>query len=190
MIQQHDLEGATRSVQQAIEIYPKYFLACQMLGALQLETGHTEDGLNSLKRATEINPNGYYAFHLQGSAQLMLGKLDDSLNSLQKAVALNPKSHPSHLLLGFAFVKKRLFKEAEGPLQKAYSLGGDLAIEAQRYLAVVHDQLGRREDARAALALYLKHAPKEADKEQIKGLILKVSKDPGDGELLRMEDVQ
>ncbi|MBZ5535223.1 MAG: tetratricopeptide repeat protein [Acidobacteriia bacterium] len=167
-------DEAIRLFHQALDIFPNYYLALQALGAVEVRQGQFETAMKILSRAIEINPKSDVSFVSLGIAQLNLNRMEECIASLRQSTALNPRSPSAYLILGYALIKNGRAPEAEDPLQLAFRFGGDRAIESQLYLANAYEKNGKFQDAANALQVYLKHAPKGADKRTIETMIEKL----------------
>lgn len=164
-------DGAIRLLHQALDIFPDYFLALQVLGTVHVRQGRFETALTALSHAIAVNPKSDISFLSLGIAQLNLNRMDECIASLRQSAALNPRSSNAYLILGYALIKNGHAPEAEDPLQLAFRLGGDQAIESQLYLANAYEKDGKFHDAANALQVYIKHAPRGTDKQKIEGMI-------------------
>jgi tetratricopeptide (TPR) repeat protein len=169
-------EEAVALLTKAVALFPDYFQALETLGAMQVRRGQHEEAIKQLTHAVEVNPKGALSYYSMGMAHLNLKQFPAAIEALRKSASINPTAHNTQLMLGYTLISNRQFEEAEAPLKLAYQHGGAKAVDAQQYLAVVYDKLGRFKEAAAALEIYIKEAPKDVDKEKFKMLVERLKK--------------
>lgn len=171
LIKRDQTDDAVEALNRALGIFPDYFLALQTLGAVHVQEAHYETAVKILARSIEINPNADISFLSLGIAQLNLNRIGDCIESLRQSARLNPSSASAHLVLGYALIKNGQSAEAEASLQTAYKIGGAGAAESQLYLATAYEKQRKFQEAADALQLYLKHAPRGTDRQEIQTVI-------------------
>ncbi|MCI0391222.1 MAG: tetratricopeptide repeat protein [Acidobacteria bacterium] len=171
-------DEALEALNRALAIFPDYFQALETLGTLQVSRNQFEAAAQTLSHAIEVNPKAGLSYYSLGMAQINLKKMPEAIEALRKSIIHNPSMPNAHLMLGFSLISNRQFAEAEPPLKQAYQLGGAKMIDAQQYLAVIYDKLGRYKEAAAALEIYVKDLPKDraSDKEKFKQLAERLKK--------------
>ncbi len=171
-------DDALAALQRAVKSFPDYFQALETLGTLQVNRQEFEPAIQTLRHALEINPKAGNSHYSLGLAHLNLKHWPAGIESLRKATTYNPTMANAHLMLGYCFISNRQFADAEAPLKQSYQLGGAKMADAQQYLAVIYDKLGRYKEAATALEVYVKDLPKdrEADKEKFKQLADRLKK--------------
>lgn len=158
----------------ALEIYPQYFDALEMLGSEQVKGQEYEPAIPVLARALEINPRAYPSCFALGVAQYNLKQLQPAVESFRRAVSLSERSINANLWLGIALRQISRLDEAEGYLKRADSLAGSKLPDAHWQLALLFNQLKRFKEAADELELFLKVQPDSRDAELIKKLIQKL----------------
>lgn len=171
--------AAVTHLNQALNIFPSYFLALQQLGLIYLETKQYQQAIPPLVKALEVNPKAASSFLALGIASLELGRSDLALDALERSRRLDDKSFRVHLFLGLAFVSLNRLDEAEGSLRESLRLGGPArASVAHLHLAAVHSKRGKNRQAIDELELYLRENPKAGNllgvQEAIKRLKMKL----------------
>jgi tetratricopeptide (TPR) repeat protein len=86
---------ARRRIGQALEIYPKYALALELRGTLNMGEGHLEEACSDFQQAIEYDPN-------LGGAYLSLGAAYNRRQHFDEAVA--PLTHATMMLPNFWMV--------------------------------------------------------------------------------------
>ncbi|REJ75728.1 MAG: hypothetical protein DWQ47_09710 [Acidobacteria bacterium] len=131
-------ERALEEVSKAVDIFPEYFLALELLGDLSLKTQKIEQAEAAFLRATNVNPRCFGCFFNLGIARNKLNKHQLAAESLEKANALDSGSINSHLLLGIVYRKLKRFSDAEAVLLRAKELGKDDEADVNWQLAELY----------------------------------------------------
>ena len=151
------LASARRAVQLDGGDYIAHFILC----AAYLRAGDHAAALAEAIRSAELNPSDAHTYNLVGLALSLMGRPDEALPHLEKAQALSPNDPRMTLMLAYTalahFVAER------------YEVAADWARRAIRaepshpephiFLTASLGQLGRIEEARAALAAYARLRP-------------------------------
>ncbi|HWN08902.1 MAG TPA: tetratricopeptide repeat protein [Pyrinomonadaceae bacterium] len=167
-------ESAIQFFQKAIELYPDYFLALEMLGTEYVKGGKYVEAVPVLSRATELNPNASKSFYALGVAHLKTDRSAEAVNWLQRAADKDAKSANTFMMLGLAHGNLGAYGESETAFKKAYLLGKSDVAEVHFYLAGIYNKQQRYADAVRELELFLKESKDIRDRDQIKGLIVKL----------------
>jgi tetratricopeptide (TPR) repeat protein len=155
----------------AIEIYPQYFDALEMLGTEQVKDRQYERAVPVLTKALEINSRAFSSCFALGVAQYNLKQLEPAIESFRRAVTLNEKSVNANLWLGIALRQTSKLDEAEVALTRADGLAGSKLPDAHWQLALLFNQQKRYKEAADELEIFLKVQPDSRDAELIKKLI-------------------
>lgn len=161
------------SLKKAIDIFPDYFLALELLGTEYVKRGQFNDAVPVLTRATQVNPNAAKSLYALGVANLKSNRSVEALNWLLRAQDKNARNPNVHMMLGIAYGNLGSLVEAERAFKKAYLLGGgksDVA-DVHFYLAGIYNRQRKYSEAILELELFLKEADDVKDRTQIKGLI-------------------
>jgi tetratricopeptide (TPR) repeat protein len=161
-------------LKRAIEIFPEYFDALELLGTQYVKLAQFETAITILTRALSLNNKSASTLYALGVAQLKLGQLNDSIESFRSAIGLNPNNPNSYLMLGLAYGESGSLDQAETALKKAWEQGGGDASDAHLYLAGIYDNREKFGEAWRQLELYLKEAKSLKDKSQIKEMIARL----------------
>jgi tetratricopeptide (TPR) repeat protein len=167
-------ESAIQFFQKAIELYPDYFLALELLGTEYVKVGKYENAVPILSRAAEINPNASRSLYALGVAHLKTNRSAEAVNWLQRAADKDAKSANVFMMLGLAHGNLGSFAESETAFKKAYLLGKSNVAEVHFYLAGIYNKQQRYAEAASELELFLKESKDIKDREQIKGMIGKL----------------
>lgn len=152
-----DFEGAAASLRRAMEIFPDYYAALELLGTEHVKRYEYQDALPLLSRAIELNRSDWRSFYALGLALTELKRPAEAVIPLRHAVELNPEWAYTHLRLGIAICQAETESaDATKELKEALRLGGDKLPEANLYLAFIYDRSGKYQEATAALEAYLR----------------------------------
>jgi tetratricopeptide (TPR) repeat protein len=166
-------ESAIQFFQKAIELYPDYFLALELLGTEYVKGGMYDKAVPILSRATQVNPNASKSLYALGVAHLKTNHSAEAVNWLQRAADKDAKNANAFMMLGLAHGNLGSYGESETAFKKAYLLGKSNVAEVHFYLAGIYHKQHRYADAVRELELFLKESKDIKDRDQIKGLILK-----------------
>ena len=167
-------ESAIQFFQKAIELYPDYFLALELLGTEYVKGGKYENAVPILSRAAELNPNASKSLYALGVAHLKTNRSAEAVNWLQRAADKDARSANVFMMLGLAHGNLGSYGESETAFKKAYLLGKSDVAEVHFYLAGIYNKQQRYADAVRELELFLKESKDIKDRDQIKGLIVKL----------------
>ncbi len=171
-VREGQLDAGMVELKQALDLFPAYFQALELLGKEQVKAGQYEAGVPVLLRAVQVNPRAAASHYALGVAYLKLGQLDVAIAALNKAANFNPANANTQMMLGIAFNQENQLPEAETAFKKALQLGGIAAAEAHFYLASVYEKQQRLAAAIAQLELYLKESKAIKDPGYIREIIL------------------
>lgn len=161
------------ALKKALEIFPQYFDALEMLGSEQVKQQEYEQAVPVLTKATEVNPRAFPSWYALGVAQFNLKQMSAAVESLRRAVLLNEKSINANLWLGMALRQSARLDEAETYIKQANLLADSKLPDAHWQLALLYNQLKRYGEAADELEIFLKVQPDTRDAQQIKKLIQK-----------------
>lgn len=172
-VKDNKFEQAIPFLRKALEIFPDYYLALELLGTEYVKADKPSDALPLLTRALELNETGPKSLYALGVAYLKLNQFSDATAWLQKAVAQDGSNVNAHLMLGIASGRIGRLDEAEAALKKAYKLGGEQVADVHLYLAGIYDKQKKYGDAVRELELFLKEG-KDLDEAKVKAMIAKM----------------
>ena len=126
-MQAQDAAGSILHFQKAIELYPQYAEAYQLLGVMHMQTGKFPDAETELQKATDIEPNLSTAYFALGICRNVMAKYPEAETALLKGLELDPKSADGHYQLGNTYWALERWQDADDQAQKAIALKPDLA---------------------------------------------------------------
>lgn len=166
-------EAAVQSLTKAIEIFPDYFVALELLGTEYVKGGKYDNAVPILSRAIEVNPAASKSLYALGVAHLKTNKPAEAINWLQRASDKDPRNANVYMMLGLAHGTVGRLSESETAFKKAYLLGKSDVAEVHFYLAGIYNKQQKYSDAARELELFLKESKDIKDRDQIKSMIAK-----------------
>ncbi len=164
-------QEAFAALKSAIDLFPQYFDALELLGTEQVKDRHYEAAIPALTKALEVNSKAHASAFALGVAQYNLKQLQPAIESFRRAVLLNERSINANLWLGIALRQTSRPDEAESYLKRADILADSKLPDAHWQLALLYNQLKRYKEAADELETFLKVQPDTRDVELIKKLI-------------------
>lgn len=162
------------NLQRAIELFPDYYAALDLLGQEYIKRENYKAAQPVLTRAVSVNARGYSSWYALGYAQYKLRMLPAAVESINKAASINPESVNAQLLLGTLQRIQQQWQDAETHLNRAKSLSKTGIAEVHWQLALLYNQTGRFAKAADELERFLKAQPDSRDAEKIRMLIAKL----------------
>ena len=168
-LKKNDLKMAEISLTHAIEIFPDYYDALELLGSEYVMHDYFYSAAPLLAHAVEINKNAWHSFYGLGVSLVELGRRSEGLDALRHAVALNPKSINASMRLGLELAKDgRYTDEAIKLLSNVTHMAGKRLPDAYLALASLHSKKKEYREAADALDDYLQASPSTDQRENIK----------------------
>jgi hypothetical protein len=164
---------AYESLKSALEIFPKYFDALELLGIEYVRDGHFDAARILLSIAVEVNPRAYKSWHALAAAFNALNAPTEAIQAAEKSVEINPLEPQSMLLLGMLLRQAKRYADADKRLTKANELFEGKSADTHWELALLYGNgLKRYRDAARELKTFLKMQPDHKNAENIKKLIV------------------
>ncbi|MBS1790529.1 MAG: tetratricopeptide repeat protein [Acidobacteria bacterium] len=165
------LEQGMNALQEALKVFPNYFLALELLGKELVKADRYDEGIPVLLHALKINSRSATSHYALGVAYLKQGKLGSAIESLNNAASFNPTNANTQMMLGLAYRQHNQLPESVIAFKKAIQLGGGAAAEAHFYLAGTYEKQQQIENAISELELYLKEGKDITNPDQIREMI-------------------
>ena len=163
---------AISKLENAIRIFPDYFLALDRLGYEYIALNKFAEAEKVFERALKVNPKSFSSKSGLGIAQFKLDKKADSAKTIEEALVINPSSPTSFLFLGKIYRELKEYEKAETNLKKAADLSKNKLADVHWELALLYYyNLNRYNDAADELELYLKANSNAENKKQVEKLI-------------------
>lgn len=170
-----DTAQAIKDLNDALAIFPNYFLASQQLGLVYVEAEEYQKAIPPLVKSIEVNAKAGPSYLALGIASLKLGRADLALDALQRARSFDEKSFRVHFYLGLTLIELNRLDEAEAALKTSYQVGGAAkASSARLYLASIYSKRGQHQRAIEQLETYLRESPKATNTASVKDAIAKL----------------
>jgi predicted Zn-dependent protease len=163
-------EQADAALKKAIELFPDYFLALELLGTEYVKRGQFDSALPLLAHAVEVNRRAPKSLYALGVANLKLNHLAESIEWLKKAASEDSSNPNTYVMLGQAYGNNREYDQSAKALRKAIELGGNQVAEVHFYLASIYNKQSKYAEAVKELEIYLKEG-KDIDRAKIKAAI-------------------
>lgn len=170
------------ALENAIEIFPLYFEALQVLGSEYVKQQDYERAIPLLTKAIEVNRQSYRSLYTLSIAQYNLKQVSEAIESMKRAIAFNQQSIAANLWLGMLLRQTDKFDEAETYLKQADHLAASKSPDVHWQLALLFNQVKRYKEAADELELFLKVQPDSKDTELIKKLIKKFRQQSSEGQ--------
>jgi tetratricopeptide (TPR) repeat protein len=164
-------QEGVETLKKAIDIFPLYFDALELLGTEYVKQQEFELAVPVLTKAIEVNRRAYLSTYALSVAQYHLKQAPEAIESMRRAITLNPKSINGNLWLGTLLRQAAKLDEAETYLKHADQLAASKSPEVHWQLALLFDKLKKYKEAADELEQFLKIQPDSKDKELIQKLI-------------------
>jgi tetratricopeptide (TPR) repeat protein len=160
-LERGDFDAAFAALGRAVELFPDYYDALELLGTERVRRGEYEQALPPLERAVAVNRNGWRGFYSLGVALSELKRKDEALAALRRAAELNPRSPNTNMRLGMALAPDPAARaEAIKVFKKVIELDEKRVPDAYLYLGRLQDLEGRGAEAVGSLRAYARLAPR------------------------------
>ncbi|HEY0098995.1 MAG TPA: tetratricopeptide repeat protein [Pyrinomonadaceae bacterium] len=165
-------DQALLSLQRAVELFPTYFAALDLLGQEHVKRGNYEGAQPFLTRAVAVNRRSPSTWYALGYAQYKLRQFPAATEALNKSASYNPNSINTQLVLGTVQRRQQQWLAAETHLQRAKALSKTTPVaEVHWQLALLYNQTNRAAAAADELELFLKAQPDSRDEVRIRKVI-------------------
>jgi tetratricopeptide (TPR) repeat protein len=130
-------------------------LAYRVASAMSWDLRQFDDAVAQAMQGVVLSPNDPDGYVALTWAKILTGRADEALDLIQRAMRLDPKNTGAYLyVLGLARLGLTQYTEALTALQQAHAQNPDY-LDVNVPLAVAYSNLGREEEARAALDRYM-----------------------------------
>ena len=164
-------EEAIAHLRNAIDIYPRYLMAHNDLGAQLIELGQLDESEKELRLALSIDSAAFNPTLNLGIVLVKKHEIQPAINILEKAVSMQSQSPAARLYLGVALMSNSQTERAERELIAAHDLGGSEYAIALFHLGRLYMERGDRQLARQYFERYLGEAPKASNTDSVRKLI-------------------
>jgi serine protease Do len=122
MYSRGDVNGAMRSLNQALKLNPNYAAAYSMRGILNYIARDQDAALNDFNKALKLNPNNAFTYVGRGLAYSAIGIKQEAIADYSKAIAVNAFHAPAYYNRGVMQYNLGNTQEAMPDLRKAAEL--------------------------------------------------------------------
>lgn len=164
-------EEAIRHLRRAIDLYPRYMVAHNDLGAQLLEQGQWDEAQEALRRALELAPKAFNPNLNLGIVLVNQQRFIEAAEFLNIALTRESSSPTARLYLGLAMLGLNDLDGAERELKTAHDLGGGASGLALFHLGQLYMNKGEQGLARKMFELYLQEVPNAANTAQVQKLL-------------------
>ncbi len=175
------LAEAQELYREILELKPRHFDALQLLGALALQGGRIEEGVDLLSKALAVNPKQSAVHSNLAYALNALHRFDEALASANRALALQPQFPDALNNRGNAQAGLDQPLDALASFDRAIALAADFAQAWNNRACVLRD-LGRPADALASCDRALALQPGYAEAWSNRGNALSDMNEPHEAE--------
>jgi tetratricopeptide (TPR) repeat protein len=159
LLENKNSEDAIRHLENAINLYPKFFEAELSLGTIYMDNAEWDKAEQALRSALSINPRGANALFAIGELSLQRNRLDEAEKSLIEGLKLENRSWRGHFTLGRVYWGKGDLRHAGKHIALTIQLNPGLA-QAHLLGANILLRANKNEDALAEFEEYLRLNPK------------------------------
>ncbi len=173
------VEIGIEELQNAIKLFPTYYLALERLGREYINQQKYENARDSFAKAVAVNARSFNGWYGLGYASYALRQSEAAVEAAEKAVALNSNSVDAVLFLGISKRQAKRYEEAEKSLKHANKLAKGKSPDVHWNLALLYaHNLKRYKDAATELELYLVAKPDDPNVANIRKLIKQFREKP------------
>jgi TolB-like protein/Tfp pilus assembly protein PilF len=155
------LEARDRAARRCVALNSENAVCSLALGGALFQSGETSKALSALQRSIELNPNFSYAHAVLGAVLVVLRRPEEGIAHLERALRLDSKNPGKAQWLdgmSTAHFAAGHYEEAVDWAKQSIQINPD-SDSSYRSLAVGYAQLGRIDEARAAVAEALRIDP-------------------------------
>lgn len=166
-----NLKEAQKQLEQAYKLAPNSPAINFLLGYLYFQRQDYPQAQNFLAKAATGDRHNVPALTLLGRVRLQRGEIDSARATLEDAVAAGPEDWMAHKYLADAYLKNRVYEKARAQAQLVIDHSKAAANSAQLVLGQALANLGKSDEAIAALETFLRNAPNSSNAPQVRNLI-------------------
>jgi tetratricopeptide (TPR) repeat protein len=155
----------------AIQIYPKYYDAHMALGELYAKNQDFLSAEVAFNQAIELKPKAAEAYFHLGVVLVKDQKAAEATEKLRQAMQLGDKSANTYMFLGLALMNMAEYQESEKMLIKALDIAGNVQPGIRIYLADCYERWGKKIECIEQLEAYVRAVPTAPNTPNIEKLI-------------------
>ncbi|MGP8243620.1 MAG: tetratricopeptide repeat protein [Bryobacteraceae bacterium] len=158
-LNRHDGEGATRSLERAVELAPGFADAWNELGTIAYQTHRYRRAAECFRHALLADPGAYEPLVNLGGVLINLHELEEALDDNLRAVLTRPNDPLANSQLGLTYFEVGNYELALKYLTRTVSLDPAHFSNPQLVMAEIHLRRNDRRAAAADLENFLKYHP-------------------------------
>lgn len=155
----HDAESATRHLQRAVELAPRFAEAWNELGTIAYQTRQYARAEECFRESLRLDPQAFEPLVNLGGVLLTLHKLEEAWQYNGYAVLARPNDALANSQMGMTYFAMGSFDLAVEHLEKARQADPAHFSHPQLVLAEIHLRRGEKAAAAGALEDFLAHHP-------------------------------
>jgi tetratricopeptide (TPR) repeat protein len=169
-----DLRASAEHLEKALQIYPDFFQAHNLLGARYVNLGRYEEGLAEYRRALAIDPGPGETYHNLAVALFFVKRYQDAEEAARRALGLLPQEVAVRYVLGRILVQQgKIGPESLQLLRQSE----DEFPNASLVLAEIFFHQGNLDATANALRAYLR-APESGNKQKAECWLAQLTNQP------------
>jgi Tfp pilus assembly protein PilF len=162
----HDVEGAKRSLNQAVELAPQFTQAWNALGMIAYQTRDFSAAEQDFRTAIAAEPSAFEPAANLAGVLLSEGKFEESLSVNQRALASRPADALANVQAGIAYFSLGDYDRAEAALLQTLRVDPSHFSKPQLFLADIYLHRGDGASALETLKDYVARHPDAADADR------------------------
>jgi len=166
-----NLKEAQKQLEQAYKTAPENADVNFLLGYIYFQNRDYAQAESFLAKAVTADHRNVQALTLLGRVRLQRGEIDPARATLEEAVAADPGYWMAHSLLANAYLKSRAYEKSREQALIAIDRNKGAGNSAYLVLGQALANLGRNEDAIAALEAFLQKDPASPNAPQVRDFI-------------------
>jgi len=171
LAREKDYQGAIKELRLAVEEYPRFITALNLIGMLHLRLNELDKADEAFKLALKIDPEAYEPLLNRSIALFRLARFKDAESLLRKTLKVKPDSAFAYYYLGRTLQKLGRNEEAEKALLKCTEMKPGEFGEAHRLLAAIYLDRGKPDRVVEQLETYLKLVPTAPDADNLRQVL-------------------
>jgi Tfp pilus assembly protein PilF len=158
-LEKHNVEGAEKHLQHAVEVAPQFAHAWNTLGTIAYQTRRFPLAEQRFREALRQDPASYEPLVNLGGVLVTLHKLDEALEVNVHATLTRPTDALAESQLGMTYFELGQFDAAVKHLETACRLDPTHFSHPQLFLAEIHLRRGEKREAADVLEDFVSHHP-------------------------------
>jgi tetratricopeptide (TPR) repeat protein len=166
-----DLKQAEEQLGKAYKVVPSSSNVNFLLGYLAFQKSQWSEAEDHLKKSVQLDPNNVQALMLLGRLYTQQKNYPVAETAFRQAVEANPRDWLAHNLLADTCLHLGKYQDAREQAQQALDEARGLDYSGDIFLGEALANLGQRDEAIAALTMFLDKTPNSSTAPQVRDLI-------------------